>query len=195
MALDDPDLPMKGVVPSKEELKEFLTISLRHKEAPDFDASFMLPDGWYRQGTPKGQPDLKDPAEFLPLGVFTPTKDFMPPVVFTIGTRRAPKEGSVAEWLEKQCYVQGLALQRMEVHEFLFGKGIDALALQASDLTPLKMRIVMFEDGGRLFALTGMSPVRMWDTVVATLSLAILTFELLQPKGPTAPLLPPIREK
>jgi hypothetical protein len=119
----------------------------------------------------------------------------MPPVVFTIAVRRAPKEGSVAEWLEKQCYMQGLALQRMEVHKFLFGTGIDALALQASDLTPLKLRIVMFEDGGRLFALTGMAPVSMWETVVATLSLAILTFELVSPKGPTAPLLPEPREK
>jgi hypothetical protein len=67
---------------------------------------------------------------------------------------------------------------------------VDAVALQASDIGPLKLRLVMFEDGGRLFVLTAMAPLKLWDTVVATLSLAILSFELIQPKGQTVPVLP-----
>src|SRR5262245_60755106 len=105
MELDDLDLPMKGVIPSKEELQEFLTITVRQTPS-DLDSTFMLPDGWYQQPAPKQKPDLKNEAEFLTLGVYTPTKDFMPPVVFSIGVKKAPKVGNVAEWLEKQCYLQ-----------------------------------------------------------------------------------------
>jgi hypothetical protein len=189
MALDDPDLPMNGVVPSKEELKDFMTLTIRQPR-PDLEFTFMLPDGWYKQPSPPDRPDLSNEAEFASLGVFTPTKEFVPPIVFSVGARPAPKKGTVAEWLEKQCHLQQLALQRMTVHEFLFGYGVDAVALQSSDIGPLKLRLVMFEDGGRLFVLTAMAPLKLWDTVVATLSLAILSFELIQPKGQTVPVLP-----
>lgn len=189
MALDDPDLPMKGVLPTQEELKEFMTLTVRPGQS-DLDFSFMLPDGWYQQPAPPERPNLKDEGEFLPLGVFTPTKNFIPPIVFSAAVRPAPKQGTVAEWLEEQCHLQQLALQRMTVHTFLFGPAADAVALQASELGPLKLRVVAFEDGGRLFVLTAMAPLKLWDTVVATLSLAILTFELLEPKGNTVAVLP-----
>jgi hypothetical protein len=184
--LDDPDMPMQGLIPSKEELKDFVHVRVTH-ETPDIVYSILLPDGWCQQPKPPGKPDLSKEGEFVTLGVFTATKDFMPPIVFTVGVRPAPKKGVVAEWLERQCMLQQLALQRMAAHTFPFGPAADAIALQASDLGPMKLRVVMFEDGGRLFALTGMAPLKMWDTVVATLSLAIYSFELEEPMGPTVP--------
>ena len=186
MALDDPDLPMTGVIPSKEELARFINLTVRPHERDEWSYSFLLPDGWYQQPAPPGKPNIGNPAEFIPLGVYTPTADYMPPVIFSVGVRPAPAKGVVAEWLEEQCHLQQLALQRLVPHQFLVGWGADALAMQASDLGPMKLRIVMFEDGGRLFALTAMAPEKMWDTVVATLSLMILTFELADPKGQTA---------
>lgn len=189
MALDDPDLPMKGLVPPPEDRGEMMTLTIRH-ERPEYEYSFMLPDGWYQQPDPPGRPDVAYESEFIPLGVFTPTPDYMPPVVFSVAVRPAPKTGTVAEWLEWQCQTQGLALQRMTIHDFLFGPGVDAVALEESEVGPLKMRLTMFEDGGRLFLLIGMAPLSMWDTVVATLGLAIVSFELLAPEGRTAALLP-----
>jgi len=189
MALDDPDLPIGGLAPSPEELADMMTITVRH-ERPEFECSFMLPDGWYQQPPPPGKPDVKDSEyEFLTVGVFTVTKDFIPPVVFTIGVRPAPKKGVVAEWLEKQCLMQGLALERMTVHKFLFGWGADAVALQASDIGALKMRIAMFEDSGRLWVLTGMAPLTLWEGSVVPLSRAICTFELIHPGKQTVSIL------
>lgn len=179
--LDDPDLPMKGLTPSAEELADMMTITVRH-ERPEFEYSFLLPDGWYKQPDPPGKPKIKESEyDFLSLGVFSVTKDFVPPVVFSVGVRPAPKEGYVAEWLETQCIMQGLALERMTVHQFLFGWGADAVALQASDIGPLKMRIVMFEDSRRLWVLTGMAPLKLWEGSVVPLSRAICSFELMQP--------------
>jgi len=189
MALDDPDLPMKGVAPDAEELKELNTITIRNQR-PDLEFSFLLPDGWYQQPAPPGRIDFSRESEFAPLGVFTATKDFVPPIAFSVGVRPAPKQGNVAEWVERHCYLNQLALQRLEVKQFMFGWGVDALALQASDIGPLKLRITMFEDGGHLFVLWGTAPIKLWEPMVRTLSLCILSFELLQPKGPTAPVAP-----
>jgi hypothetical protein len=86
--------------------------------------------------------------------------------------------------------MQGLALQRMTVHKFLFGWGADAVALQASDIGSLKLRIVMFEDSHRLWALTGMAPVTLWEGSVIPLSRAICTFELLHPGKQNTAILP-----
>jgi hypothetical protein len=189
MNLDDPDMPMAGLAPSPEDLAEMMNITFRH-DRPEFEHSFLLPDGWYKQPAPPGRPDVKENEnEFLSLGVYTVTRDFVPPVLFSVGVRPAPKKGYVAEWLEKQCALQGLALQRMTVHEFLFGWGADAVALQASDIGPLKLRIVMFEDSFRLWALTGMAPQSMWEGSVVPLSRAICTFELLHPGKQNTPIL------
>lgn len=189
-ALDDPDMPMKGLAPPPDEMAEMMTITVRH-ERPEFEYSFLLPDGWYKQPTPPGKPQIKESEyDFLSLGVFTVTKDFVPPVLFSVGVRPAPKEGYVAAWLEEQCMVQGLALQRMTVHRFLVGWGADAVALQQSDIGPLKMRIVMFEDSGRLWVLTGMAPLSLWEGSVIPLSRAICSFELRSPGKQTVAILP-----
>jgi hypothetical protein len=82
MALDDPDMPMAGLSPSPEELADLMTITFRH-DRPELEYSFMLPDGWYKQPTPPGRPEVKESEnEFLSLGVYTVTKDFVPPVLF-----------------------------------------------------------------------------------------------------------------
>ena len=190
MALDDPDLPMKGVAPDADELKELNTITIRNPQRPELEYSFLLPDGWYQQPAPPGRIDFSREAEFAPLGVFTASKDFVPPIVFSVAVRPAPKAGNVAEWLERHCYLQQLGLQRLEVKQFIFGWAADAIAIQASDLGPLKLRVTMFEDGGRLFVLMGMAPIKLWEPMVRTLSMCILSFELLQPKGQTAPVAP-----
>jgi len=189
MALDDPDMPIGGLTPSPEELADMMTLTVRH-DRPEFECSFMLPDGWYKQPAPPGKADVKDSEfEFLTIGVFSVTRDFVPPVVLSIGVRPAPKKGVVGEWLETQCTMQGLALERMTVHKFLFGWGADAVALQASDIGPLKMRVVMFEDSHRLWVLTGMAPLSMWEASVIPLSRAICTFELLHPGKQNASIL------
>jgi hypothetical protein len=193
MALDDPDLPMQGLVPTDEELKEFMALTVRHAR-PDLEYKLLLPNGWYQQPAPPSRYDFSKEGEFAPLGLFTPTENFLPPIVYSVGVRPAPKTGAVTEWLERQCYLNKLALERMKINRFLFGLAADAVALEASDLGPMKMRVTMFEDGGRLFILTGMAPIKLWEAAVPTLSLATLTFELLQPKGQTAPVpvkLPP----
>jgi hypothetical protein len=176
MALDDPDLPTQGILPSPEELKDCLAVTIRQPR-PDLDSSLLLPDGWYQQPAPSDRIDFSKEAEFAPMAVFTATKNFLP------------------EWLERQCYLQQLAIEKMKFNKFPFGWAVDASALQASDLGKLKSRITMFEDGGRLFALTGTAPLEIWDAWVVPLSLCLCTFELLDPKGQSAPLGPKYSEE
>jgi hypothetical protein len=194
MALDDPDLPTQGILPSPEELKDCLAVTIRQPR-PDLDSSLLLPDGWYQQPAPTDRIDFSKEAEFAPMAVFTATKNFLPPIIFSIGVRPAPKKGNVAEWLERQCYLQQLAIEKMKFNKFPFGWAVDASALQASDLGKLKLRITMFEDGGRLFALTAAAPLEIWDAWVVPLSLCLCTFELLDPKGQSAPLGPQYTEE
>jgi hypothetical protein len=190
MTLDDPDLPMKGVLPDKEDLGDFMNLRIDHHR-PELRFSFLCPDGWYRQPHPSPKADVRDDNDFLALGVFTPTKDIMPPVVFSVGVRPAPKKGTVAEWLEYQCHLQQLAVERMKVSRFVFGTAVEAVALQGGDI-PMKMRVVMFEDGGRLWVLTGMAPVKLWPDAVPVLSCMMVSFELDEPKGQTAPVVPEV---
>jgi len=193
MALDDPDLPTKGVFPNEEELKDCINVTVKQSRE-DLEFSLLLPDGWYQQPAPADDIDFSREAEFAPLALFSATKDFLPPILFSVGVRPAPKKGNVAEWLERQCYLQQLALERMKLNEFPFGWAAEASALQASEFGKLKLRITMFEDGGRLFVLTGMAPLDLWDVWVVPLGLMVNTFELLKPKGQTAPLAPKYEE-
>lgn len=189
MALDDPDLPTQGIFPNAEELKDCLAVTIRQPRS-DLDSSILLPDGWYQQPAPTDRIDFSKEAEFAPLAAFSASKDMIPPILFTIGVRPAPKKGNVAEWLERQCYLQQLGLEKMRFNKFAFGWAVDASAIQASDLGKMKLRVTMFEDGGRLFVLTGMTPLEIWDAWVIPLSLCLSTFELLEPKGQSAPLGP-----
>jgi hypothetical protein len=189
MALDDPDLPTKGIFPNEEELKDCINVTVRQPR-PDLEFSLLLPDGWYQQPAPADNIDFSREGEFAPLALFSASKEFLPPIVFSVGVRPAPKKGNVAEWLERQCYLSQLALERMKLNKFLFGWAADAVALQASDFGKLKVRLTMFEDGGRLFGLTGMAPLDLWDIWVVPLGLCVNTFELLNPKGQSAPLAP-----
>jgi hypothetical protein len=189
MSLDDPDLPTKGVFPNAEELKDCITVTVKQPR-PDLDFSILLPDGWYQQHVPVDKLDFSKETEFAPLALFSAGKQMIPPILFSVGVRPAPKKGTVAEWLERQCHLQKFALQRVKANKFIFGWAIDAVALQASPLDKLKMRVTMFEDGGRLFALMGMAPLDVWDAWVIPLGLCVNTFELLNPKGQSAPLAP-----
>lgn len=189
MALDDPDLPTQGILPTPEELKDLIAVTIRQPRS-DLDSSLLLPDGWYQQPAPADRIDFSKEGEFAPMAVFSASKEFLPPIIFSIGVRPAPKKGNVAEWLERQCYLQQLAVEKMRFNKFAFGWAVDASAIQASDFGKLKLRITMFEDGGRLFALIGMAPLDLWDKWVESLSLFLCTFELLEPKGQSAPLGP-----
>ena len=189
MALDDPDLPTEGILPSPEELKLCLAVTIRQPR-PDLDSSLLLPDGWYQQPAPPARIDFSKEAEFAPMAVFTSSKELLPPVIFSIGVRPAPKKGSVAEWVERHYYLNQLAIEKMRINQFLFGWGVDASVLQANDSGTMKLRYTMFEDGGRLFSLIGMAPLALWEDWVIPLSRCLVTFELLDPKGQSAPLGP-----
>lgn len=189
MPLDDPDLPTQGILPSPEELQDCMAVTIRQPRS-DLDSSLLLPDGWYQQPAPADRIDFSKEAEFAPMAVFTASKVFLPPVIFSIGVRPAPKKGNVAEWLERQCYLQQLAIEKMVFNKFPFGWAVDASVLQANDSGKLKLRMTMFEDGGRLFLLIGMAPLELWEDWVVPLSRCLCTFELLEPKGQSAPLGP-----
>ena len=189
MELDDPDLPVT-VIPEGEALSDVVNIELALPRE-EYDASFLLPDGWYQQFVPEAAGDVRqNPHLFVPLGIYSATKEMAPPIVFSVAVRPAHKTGTVVEWLHAQCHIEQIVVERWVWRRFAFGLGIDAVAMQGSDFGPMRMRMAMFEDGGRLFQLIGMATQAMWPAQVAALSLPIVSFELKAPKGQTTPVVP-----
>src|SRR5689334_9938692 len=115
MALDDPDLPTKGVFPNEEELKRCINVTVQQSRE-DLEFSLLMPDGWYQQPAPADKFDFSREGDFAPLALFSASKEFLPPIVFSVGVLPAPKTGNVAEWLERQCYLEQLALDRVTLN-------------------------------------------------------------------------------
>jgi hypothetical protein len=95
----------------------------------------------------------------------------------------------VVELFEKYCDEEGYEVLAVRPQRYAVGDVVEGLMIQPdSPLGPVKMRLAMFDDGGRLFGLSGMAPVGLYSEYVRILSLAMLSFELALPQGPQLPL-------
>lgn len=114
-------------------------------------------------------------------------------IIFTVAARPAYPDGSVAEWLAYLCREQGL--DHDEVKEVRAGSyrgaGCDAIVMAHDGTTPMRARIVLLEEGGRLFSLTALSVVQLWGSVEGMFDTIFRSFELAEDRGQAAPIMPP----
>lgn len=126
-------------------------------------------------------------AAFLPLVVaLTPNG----PLVFSVAARPAQPDGLVSHWLEQLCRTEGF--QRGPISATRLGPlpGVTCDAIQHGDGVVMKMRLVLLEDGARLFQITAMAPEASWPAAERRFRPMLESFEIDEVHGPTVPLFP-----
>ncbi len=141
--------------------------------------------------TPLPDPDLDldfgRRSAFLPL-VVTLTSDG--PLVFSVAARPAQPGGLVSHWLETLCRDEGF--QRGEISETRIS-GLPAVtcdAIQQGAGVVMRMRLVLLEDGARLFQITAMAPEALWLVAEPRFQPMLASFAPDSVRGPTVPLFP-----
>jgi len=182
-------LPTRKLMPGPDEAAGFFNVSVTPALGPAYVFSSVLPVGWHKIDDPPN-PSLTPSADkFAALGVFSPTRTVVPPAVVSFGVILAPNQGSVRAWFEAYCRGEGYSILSVRPQRFLAGRVIDGLlSREAPGVGAMLIRLAMFEDGGRLFVLAGMAPEAIYEKLVREISLAMVSFELLWPRGATVPL-------
>jgi hypothetical protein len=148
--------------------------------------SHLLPSGWQQVPIPEEEPDFSQPV-FLPLGVN------MAPygaVLFTVAARPAFEDGSVYEWLLYLCQREQLEVRGAMPVRVAGRDMVECRATQQTDAGPMRLRLLMFEDGGRLFQISAMAPEAIWASLEATFDEMLESLQLDKCHGPTVPLIP-----
>jgi len=182
-------LPLLDLMPTPAEQASFNNVRVTPGAGPRFTYSFVLPDGWYSQLDSSRYDPVLSGERFSALGVFSPGQRIVPPLVLSFGVILVPDRGSVAAFFQEYCRQENYEIAAMRPQQFLAGMVIDGLVSHRSPVAgDLTMRLAMFEDAGRLFALGGMAPSDRYAVSVRVLSLAMYTFEPQWLHGATLPL-------
>jgi hypothetical protein len=141
--------------------------------------SHALPAGWQQVPLPEEQVDFSQPV-FLPLGVN------MAPygaVLFTVAARPAFDDGSVYEWMLYLCRREEFEI-RSAMPVCVAGRDmIECGAIQQTDAGPMRLRLLMFEDGGRIFQISAMAPEAIWGSLESMFQEMLDSFQLHEPRG------------
>ncbi|MDB5324000.1 MAG: hypothetical protein JWN40_5631 [Phycisphaerales bacterium] len=151
---------------------------------PAFTFACEIPAGWQRVPLPPEPVDFADPRVMRPLCLFTPS---YAAIVFTVATRPLIPGSTPATALAYLSDAQQLAIEPVRAVTLPCGRGAETTAAQTAGGETMKMRLIMFEDGGHLFSLTVMAPGPLWDAMKPTLDHIVQSFVLVDPRGPTTP--------
>jgi hypothetical protein len=148
---------------------------------PAFSFACDIPRGWQRIPLPPATIDFTNPGVMRPICVFTPSYGAL---VFTVATRPILPKMTPADALNFLARLQEFEVGPIEQVDLPCGPVAQTLATQRSGEETLRMRLVMLEDGGRLFSIAAMAPALLWDAVKPTLDRIVETFTLLEPEEP-----------
>ena len=146
---------------------------------------FLRPADFRRAELPEQEIDFEKHATFLPLAVCIANYG---PVVFTVAARPAFEDGSVSDWLRFLAREENFELDEVRTTQIGTLAGVEALVLQRQEDMTVRLRLVLIENGGRLFQLSGMAPVQLWPGAEKVLGEMIASFELAVDQGSTTPL-------
>ncbi len=146
-----------------------------------------IPEDWKQVPIPPEDADFNNPIFFLPLAVW------MAPygaIVFTVAARPAYEDGSMLQWVDYLCNAREMRHEFLRPHEINGMPCMTFESVQDSDAGKMRARLVMLEDGQRLFNLSVMAPEQIWKTLEPMLDRILSSFKLVETKGATAPLAP-----
>jgi hypothetical protein len=151
-------------------------------DCPDPSLSFTIapPPEFLRAELPPECSPPADPGQFNPLAVFmTPYAA----CVLTISWRPAFAEGSLMEWAQQLAASQEFQLRAMMPTKLQDRQAVEMVGLQQSDAGLMHMRMIMLEDGGRLFMLGAIAPEQLWGSLEKAFDAAQRSFRLIDGRG------------
>jgi hypothetical protein len=149
--------------------------------------SCLRPKGWLQPALPQEEPSFETPTYFLPLLV---TVAPYGAVLFSIAVRPAYGDGCVRDWMLYLCGEQGIQIEGLRDVRVSGSPALMADATQATDAGPMRLRLILLEDGERLYNVSVMAPEAIWPSLEPTLEQLLISFRLAHVSGPTAPLGP-----
>lgn len=175
----DRDLPLLGILPGPERRAEFRFFAGDSPLGPDFGFTMILPRSWTAH-PPTGVISLDEgPA---PLGVFSERPDMLPPTLLSLGVLRANTHVSLLTFYAAYCHIseqRPAAMRPLQLDAF---RGVDGL-IDTPD--GLRMRLLMFEDGGRVMVIAGTSPIADYRAKAPLLATLMFSVEFAASRGPT----------
>ncbi|MBL8752501.1 MAG: hypothetical protein JNK15_04295 [Planctomycetes bacterium] len=148
---------------------------------------FARPADWAVANLPDDQPDFDKPASFAALAVVVAP---YAAIVFSAGARPAYGDGTLSDWLAFLARDQGYDPGPIEQETFFRHPAVACWAMQQGDGVLMRMRLVLFEDGGRMVQVAVMAPEPLWSSVHDTLRTMLASFTLAAPRGGTVALAP-----
>ncbi|MBL9190214.1 MAG: hypothetical protein JNK23_22220 [Opitutaceae bacterium] len=148
---------------------------------------FLKPSDFKIADLPAEEVDFSKGSQFMPLAIALTQYG---PMVFTVAARPAFDDGAVSQWLEYICRADGY--QHTPVKETRIGDrpAVTCDATQKADDVTMKMRFVLFEDGGRLIQMSAMAPEPLWDSAIKKMAPMLASLELREARGTKVPLFP-----
>lgn len=147
---------------------------------------FLIPSDFKLVDVPEVEIDFSQSKNFMPLVVTMANYAF---AVAAIGARPAYDEGNVSSWLHYFCKAEGYETGRMEVIKVgpLDAVACDAIQI-ADDGGRVRMRMILLEEGGRFYQMSGMAPEQLWPSFAPIFEKMLLSFEVETRRGQSMPL-------
>jgi hypothetical protein len=141
-----------------------------------------VPAGWEETPMPPIGVDYSDPTVMRPLCLIGPAYAAM---FFTVATRPLIPDMSPAAALAFLARAQGYEVGEVRPAELWSGPAAEADATQRTGGDVTRARLLMLEDGGRLFSIVAAAPAPLWAAAKHLLDPIVDSFALEEPKGPT----------
>lgn len=149
------------------------------------DFTVDKPADWVAADVPGGEVDFADPLQFVPIAVLMTQ---YAPVVFTVVARPAYADGTVAQWLQYAAHARGLDPGTMEQDAAGPHAAVGCWGMQQDGDLIMRVRMLLWEDGGRMINISCMAPEPLWATFAPVFRRMLASFALTAPRGATVAL-------
>ncbi len=148
---------------------------------------FLKPADFKIADLPNEEVDFSKGSQFMPLAIAVTQYG---PMIFTVAARPAFDDGALSQWTEYICKAEGYP--HSPVTETRVGEypAVTCDATQKADDVTMKMRFVLFEDGGRLFQMSAMAPEPFWTSAIEKMAPMLASLQLRESHGTKVALFP-----
>jgi hypothetical protein len=161
---------------------DFVTTTVRDPTDPSLAFTCEIPAGWELAPLPPIEVDFADPTVMRPLCLFAPSYATM---FFTVATRPLIPGVSPAATLASLARAQDYDIGDVRPANLWAGPAAETEATQRTGADVFRARLIILEDGGRLFSIVASAPAPLWQAARELLDPILDSFALTDPKGPT----------
>lgn len=154
---------------------------------PGLGFAMDVPSDFVSVPMPEESVSFEQPEKVAPLGLVSSQVAL---AIVAVAARPAYSDGCVSQWLGFLAGQQGIELSRARSAMIGSHPGVLADGRQVQDGTELWLRVGMFEDGGRLVIVTGMTTAALVPSFGNALEAAVTSVSLTDGSGSTVRVLP-----